>query len=174
MTIDLSTLKSVQPYAFPHLPGNAKTIDEVEAMEPIKIDQVVIGSCTNGHISDMRKAAEILKGHTGCDTDVRCYGCSCYTGSISKNVIKEGLVDDLYRVQSCAFKYTKLRSDVWAVIWVLWLRVRNVYLPQTVTLSGRMGDVESLKSIWHPRKWLQLSAIAGYIANPEKVGDKIR
>ena len=36
----------------------------VEAMEPIKIDQVVIGSCTNGRISDMRKAAAILKGHT--------------------------------------------------------------------------------------------------------------
>ena len=50
--------------AFPHLPGNAKTIDEIEAMEPIKIDQVVIGSCTNGRMEDMRKAAAILKGHT--------------------------------------------------------------------------------------------------------------
>ena len=44
-------LSEVRPtVAFPHLPGNAKTIDEIEAMEPIKIDQVVIGSCTNGQI----------------------------------------------------------------------------------------------------------------------------
>ena len=57
-------LAEVRPtVAFPHLPGNAKTIDEIEAMEPIKIDQVVIGSCTNGRMEDMRKAAAILKGH---------------------------------------------------------------------------------------------------------------
>lgn len=55
-TIDLSTLKPT--VAFPHLPENTKTIDEVGE---IKIDQVVIGSCTNGRISDMRIAAEIMK-----------------------------------------------------------------------------------------------------------------
>ena len=62
VTIDLSEVRPT--VAFPHLPGNAKTIDEIEAMEPIKIDQVVIGSCTNGRMEDMRKAAAILKGHT--------------------------------------------------------------------------------------------------------------
>lgn len=56
-TIDLSKLKPT--VAFPHLPENTKTIDEVGE---IKIDQVVIGSCTNGRISDMRIAAEIMKG----------------------------------------------------------------------------------------------------------------
>ena len=55
--IDLSQLKPT--VAFPHLPENTKTIDEVG---DIKIDQVVIGSCTNGHITDLRIAAEILKG----------------------------------------------------------------------------------------------------------------
>ena len=55
--IDLSTLKST--VSFPHLPSNTKTIDKVG---DIKIDQVVIGSCTNGHISDLRAAAEVLKG----------------------------------------------------------------------------------------------------------------
>ncbi|MBO5373646.1 MAG: 3-isopropylmalate dehydratase large subunit [Lachnospiraceae bacterium] len=55
--IDLSTLKPT--IAFPHLPENTKTIDEVE---DIKIDQVVIGSCTNGRLEDLRIAAEILKG----------------------------------------------------------------------------------------------------------------
>ena len=56
-TIDLSTLKNV--VSFPHLPENTKTIDEVG---DIKIDQVVIGSCTNGRISDLEAAAKILKG----------------------------------------------------------------------------------------------------------------
>ncbi len=59
-TIDLSTLKST--VSFPHLPENTHTIDEIEAMDEIKIDQVVIGSCTNGRIDDMRQAAQILKG----------------------------------------------------------------------------------------------------------------
>lgn len=56
-TIDLSTLKPT--VAFPHLPENTKTVDEVG---DIKIDQVVIGSCTNGHITDLRIAAQIMKG----------------------------------------------------------------------------------------------------------------
>lgn len=56
-TIDLSQLKPT--VAFPHLPENTKTIDEVG---DIPIDQVVIGSCTNGHISDLRIAADIMKG----------------------------------------------------------------------------------------------------------------
>lgn len=57
--VDLSTLKST--VAFPHLPENTKTIDEIS--EKIKIDQVVIGSCTNGRIDDLRSAAKVLKGN---------------------------------------------------------------------------------------------------------------
>ena len=56
-TIDLSTLKPT--VAFPHLPENTHTIDEVG---DIDIDQVVIGSCTNGRLEDLQTAAEILKG----------------------------------------------------------------------------------------------------------------
>ena len=58
--IDLSTLKPT--VAFPHLPENTKTVDEIG--EEIKIDQVVIGSCTNGRLDDLKVAAEILKGKT--------------------------------------------------------------------------------------------------------------
>lgn len=57
ITVDLSTLKST--VAFPHLPENTRTFDDIPQ---IKIDQVVIGSCTNGRIEDMRMAASILKG----------------------------------------------------------------------------------------------------------------
>ena len=56
-TIDLASLRPT--IAFPHLPENTKTIDEIT--EPIKIDQVVIGSCTNGRLDDLRIAAEIMK-----------------------------------------------------------------------------------------------------------------
>lgn len=56
-TIDLSTLKST--VSFPHLPENTKTIDEVG---DVKIDQVVIGSCTNGRFEDLAMADKILKG----------------------------------------------------------------------------------------------------------------
>lgn len=57
-TIDLAALRAT--IAFPHLPENTKTIDEIK--EEIKIDQVVIGSCTNGRLDDLRIAAEVLNG----------------------------------------------------------------------------------------------------------------
>ena len=66
-TIDLSTLRPT--IAFPHLPENTKTIDEIK--EPVAIDQVVIGSCTNGRLEDMRIAAEVLKGRKVKD-GIRC------------------------------------------------------------------------------------------------------
>lgn len=60
ITIDLSKLRPT--VAFPHLPENTKTVDEIT--EDIAIDQVVIGSCTNGREEDLRIAAEILAGKT--------------------------------------------------------------------------------------------------------------
>ena len=64
--IDLSKLTPV--VAFPHLPGNTHPVSEIGE---IKIDQVVIGSCTNGRLEDLQQAAEILAGHT-VHPDVRC------------------------------------------------------------------------------------------------------
>ena len=64
--IDLSRLTPV--VAFPHLPGNTHPVSEIGE---IKIDQVVIGSCTNGRLEDLQQAAEILAGHT-VHPDVRC------------------------------------------------------------------------------------------------------
>ena len=60
-TIDLSALRPT--IAFPHLPENTKTIDEIQ--ESVAIDQVVIGSCTNGRLDDLRIAAEVLEGRHG-------------------------------------------------------------------------------------------------------------
>ena len=61
-TIDLSTL--MPTVSFPHLPDNTRTIDEVG---DVKIDQVVIGSCTNGRMDDLRVAAKILEGRKVAD-----------------------------------------------------------------------------------------------------------
>ena len=61
-TIEIE-LDSVRPtVAFPHLPENTYTADEIRSMDDIPIDQVVIGSCTNGRIEDLRAAAAVLKG----------------------------------------------------------------------------------------------------------------
>jgi len=84
--IDLSQIKST--VSFPHLPENAKTFDEFGEIE---IHQVVIGSCTNGRLSDLRKAANILKGHK-ISNKVRCIVLPA-TQQIWKDAMHEGLFD---------------------------------------------------------------------------------
>ena len=87
VTIDLSTLTPV--VAFPHLPGNTKSVKEIA--EPIEIDQVVIGSCTNGRLEDLQIAAKVMKGHKVHDR-VRCI---VIPGSqaIYQQAMHEGLFD---------------------------------------------------------------------------------
>ena len=86
-TIDLSTLKST--VAFPHLPENTRTIDEIT--EDVVIDQSVIGSCTNGRIEDLRCAAEILKGRK-VKKGVRCIVIPA-TQQIYLQAMREGLLE---------------------------------------------------------------------------------
>ena len=163
--IDLSEVRPT--VAFPHLPGNAKTIDEVEAVEPIKIDQVVIGSCTNGRISDMRKAAAILKGHT-VHPDVRVMVVPA-TQEVYKECIKEGLVD-IFIDAGCAFNTPSCGPCMGGHMGVMAPGEKCVSTTNR-NFVGRMGDVESLIYLASPEV-AAASAIAGYIANPEKVGDK--
>ena len=163
--IDLSEVRPT--VAFPHLPGNAKTIDEVEAMEPIKIDQIVIGSCTNGRISDMRKAAAILKGHT-VHPDVRVMVVPA-TQEVYKECIKEGLVD-IFIDAGCAFNTPSCGPCMGGHMGVMAPGEKCVSTTNR-NFVGRMGDVESLIYLASPEV-AAASAIAGYIANPEKVGDK--
>ena len=84
--IDLSKLAPT--VACPHLPENTKTVDE---LADVKIDQVVIGSCTNGRIEDMRTAAEIIKGNKIAD-GVRCIVIPA-TQSVYLQCIKEGIAE---------------------------------------------------------------------------------
>lgn len=84
--IDLSTIKST--VAFPHLPENTKTIDEVGE---VIIDQVVIGSCTNGRLEDLQVAAEILKDKKVAK-NVRCIVIPA-TQKIYLEAMKTGLLE---------------------------------------------------------------------------------
>ena len=85
ITIDLNTLEPT--VAFPHLPENTKTVKEAGE---VVIDQVVIGSCTNGRIEDMRVAASILKGRK-VKKGIRCIVIPA-TQAIYLQAIEEGLV----------------------------------------------------------------------------------
>lgn len=84
--IDLDTLKST--VSMPHLPSNTRLVNEVVGLP---IDQVVIGSCTNGRIKDMREAAEIIKGRKVAD-GIRCIVIPA-TQEIYMQCIKEGLAE---------------------------------------------------------------------------------
>ena len=161
-------LSEVRPtVAFPHLPGNAKTIDEIEAMEPIKIDQVVIGSCTNGRMEDMRKAAAILKGHK-VHEDVRVMVIPA-TQKIYKQCIKEGLLD-IFVDAGCAVNTPSCGPCMGGHMGVMAAGEKGVSTTNR-NFVGRMGHVDSLIYLASPEV-AAASAIAGCIANPEKVGDR--
>ena len=159
-------LAEVRPtVAFPHLPGNAKTIDEIEAMEPIKIDQVVIGSCTNGRMEDMRKAAAILKGHK-VHEDVRVMVIPA-TQKIYKQCIHEGLMD-IFVDAGCAVNTPSCGPCMGGHMGVM-AKGEKCVSTTNRNFVGRMGDTEALIYLASPQV-AAASAIAGYIANPEKVG----
>jgi len=157
-------LSEVRPtVAFPHLPGNAKTVDEIENMEPIKIDQVVIGSCTNGRIEDMRKAAKILKGRM-VHPDVRAMIIPA-TQKIYLECIKEGLVE-IFIESGCSFNTPSCGPCMGGHMGVLAAGEKCVSTTNR-NFVGRMGHTESLIYLASP-ELTAASAIAGYIANPEK------
>lgn len=163
--IDLSKVRPT--VAFPHLPGNAKTIDEIEAMEPVRIDQIVIGSCTNGRMEDMRRAAAVLKGHK-VHPDVRAMIIPA-TQKIYKQCISEGLVD-IFIDAGCAFNTPSCGPCMGGHMGVLAAGEKCVSTTNR-NFVGRMGHVDSLIYLASPEV-AAASAIAGHIANPEKAGDR--
>ncbi len=165
INIDLATIEPT--IAFPHLPGNAKTISEVEAMDPIKIDQVVIGSCTNGRIEDMRKAAAILKGQKVAN-HVRVMIIPA-TQKIFMECIKEGLAE-IFVESGCTFNTPSCGPCMGGHMGVLAANEKCVSTTNR-NFVGRMGHVDSLIYLASPQ-CAAASAIAGYIANPMKVGNK--
>lgn len=163
--IDLSKVRPT--VAFPHLPGNGHTIDEIEEMDKIYIDQVVIGSCTNGRMSDLRKAAAILKGKT-VHPEVRVMVIPA-TQKIFLQCIKEGLAE-IFVEAGCAFNTPSCGACMGGHMGVM-CKGEKCVSTSNRNFVGRMGDTESLIYLASPQV-AAASALAGYIANPEKVGEK--
>ena len=161
--VDLSAIRPT--VAFPHLPGNAKTVDEIEAMDKIYIDQVVIGSCTNGRMEDLRKAAAILKGKKVAD-NVRVMVVPA-TQKIYLQCILEGILETFVEA-GCAVNTPSCGPCMGGHMGVL-AKGEKCVSTTNRNFVGRMGDVESLIYLASPET-PAASAIAGYIANPEKFG----
>lgn len=156
--IDLSTVK--QTVAFPHLPENTKTIDEIK--DDVVIDQVVIGSCTNGRISDMRIAAEILKGkHVA--KNVRCIVIPG-TQKIYLECIKEGLAE-IFVEAGCVFSTPTCGPCLGGHMGILAAGERAVSTTNR-NFVGRMGHVDSEVYLASPAV-AAASAVAGKIAGIE-------
>lgn len=161
--VDLSAIRPT--VAFPHLPGNAKTVDEIEAMDKIYIDQVVIGSCTNGRMEDLRKAAAILKGKKVAD-NVRVMVIPA-TQKIYLQCILEDILETFVEA-GCAVNTPSCGPCMGGHMGVL-AKGEKCVSTTNRNFVGRMGDVESLIYLASPET-AAASAIAGYIANPEKFG----
>ena len=162
VTIDLSEVRPT--VAFPHLPGNAKTIDEVEAMEPIKIDQVVIGSCTNGRISDLRHAAEILKGkHVKKGIRVIVFPA---TQAIYLEALKDGTLSTLVEA-GCVISAPTCGPCLGGHMGILAEGERCVSTTNR-NFIGRMGHVDSEVYLASPEV-AAASAVTGKITAPEEV-----
>ena len=161
--VDLSAIRPT--VAFPHLPGNAKTVDEIEALDKIYIDQVVIGSCTNGRMEDLRKAAAILKGKKVAD-NVRVMVVPA-TQKIYLQCILEGILETFVEA-GCAVNTPSCGPCMGGHMGVL-AKGEKCVSTTNRNFVGRMGDVESLIYLASPET-AAASAIAGYIANPEKFG----
>ena len=159
-TIDLSTLRPT--VAFPHLPENTKTIDEVG---DIKIDQVVIGSCTNGRISDMRIAADIIKGRQVAQ-GVRVIVIPG-TQEVYLQCIEEGLMTIF--VKAGAVVSTPTCGPCLGGHMGVMAAGEKAVSTTNRNFVGRMGHVDSEVYLASPAV-AAASAITGKISSPEELG----
>ncbi len=157
--IDLSTLRPT--VAFPHLPENTRTIDEVG---DITIDQVVIGSCTNGRISDLRVARDILKGKK-VNKNVRCIVIPG-TQKIYLQALKEGIIEDF--IEAGAVVSTPTCGPCLGGHMGILAKGERAVSTTNRNFVGRMGHVESEVYLASPAV-AAASAISGKITNPELV-----
>ncbi len=157
--IDLSSLRST--VAFPHLPDNTKTIDEAEGIE---IDQVVIGSCTNGRIEDLRIAADILRGKR-VNKRVRVIVFPG-TQKIYLKALEEGLIKDIVEA-GAVFSTPTCGPCLGGHMGVLAKGERAISTTNR-NFVGRMGHTESEVYLASPAV-AAASALTGKITNPENI-----
>lgn len=154
--LDLSEIKPT--VAFPHLPENTKTIDEIS--EKVVINQAVIGSCTNGRISDMRAAADILKGKR-IAKGVRCIVIPA-TQQIYLRCIKEGLAE-IFINAGCVFSTPTCGPCLGGHMGILAENERAISTTNR-NFVGRMGHVTSEVYLASPAV-AAACAVKGYIGN---------
>ncbi|MEA5030657.1 MAG: 3-isopropylmalate dehydratase large subunit [Sphaerochaeta sp.] len=157
--IDLSKLRPT--VSFPHLPDNTRTIDEVGE---VKIDQVVIGSCTNGRISDLRVAAKILDGKK-VDPRVRTIVFPA-TQEIYLQAMDEGLLRIF--VKAGAVVSTPTCGPCLGGHMGILAEGERAVATTNRNFVGRMGHVESEVYLASPAV-AAASALTGYISNPETI-----
>ncbi|MCC8023310.1 MAG: 3-isopropylmalate dehydratase large subunit [Clostridiales bacterium] len=157
--IDLCALRPT--VSFPHLPENTKTIDECEK---IAIDQVMIGSCTNGRIEDMRVAAEILDGRKVAP-HVRTIIIPA-TQQVYLDSVREGLVEIF--IEAGAVVSTPTCGPCLGGHMGILAKGERVVSTSNRNFVGRMGHPESEVYLASPAV-AAASAIAGYIADPAKI-----
>jgi 3-isopropylmalate/(R)-2-methylmalate dehydratase large subunit len=159
-TIDLSTLKST--VAFPHLPENTHTFDEID---DVKIDQVVIGSCTNGRIDDLRCAAEVLKGRHVAE-GIRCIIIPA-TQKIYLQAMEEGLIKTF--IEAGAIVSTPTCGPcLGGYMGVLASKERCVSTTNR-NFVGRMGAIDSEIYLASPAV-AAASAVTGKLSQPSEIG----
>ena len=157
--IDLGEIKST--VAFPHLPENTRTIDEVGE---VKIDQVVIGSCTNGHYKDLAEAAEIIKGKKVAK-NVRAIIIPA-TQDIYLKAMENGLLK-IFIEAGCVVSTPTCGPCLGGYMGILAAGERAVATTNR-NFVGRMGDVKSEVYLASPAV-AAASAIAGKIAGPDEI-----
>lgn len=160
-TIDLSALEPM--VAFPHLPENTKGISQIR--EGVRIDQSVIGSCTNGRIEDLRCAASVLKGRK-VKKGVRCIIIPA-TQAIYLQAVEEGLVKTF--VEAGAVVSTPTCGPCLGGHMGILAEGERCISTTNRNFVGRMGHVESEVYLAGPAV-AAASAVTGEISAPAEIG----
>jgi 3-isopropylmalate/(R)-2-methylmalate dehydratase large subunit len=162
ITVDLSALRLT--VSFPHLPDNTRTVDEIG---DIKIDQAIIGSCTNGRIDDMRVAARILQGRKVAP-GVRAIVIPA-TQAVYLQAMREGLLE-IFISAGAAVSTPTCGPCLGGYMGILAPGERTVATTNR-NFVGRMGHVTSEVYLCSPAV-AAASAVAGVIAGPESLAQE--
>ncbi|MBQ8173260.1 MAG: 3-isopropylmalate dehydratase large subunit, partial [Mailhella sp.] len=159
VTMDVTDMENV--VACPHLPENTRPVSE---LKDITVDQVVIGSCTNGRISDMRDAAEVLKGRTVAK-GVRCIVIPA-TPAVWRQAMDEGLFE-IFSDAGCVISTPTCGPCLGGYMGVLGDGERCISTSNR-NFRGRMGSLESELYLSSPYV-AAASAVTGVITGPDKL-----
>lgn len=159
-TIDLSKLEPT--ISFPHLPDNTRTIG---TFDEIKVDQAVIGSCTNGRLDDMRIAAAVLKGKKVAK-NVRCIVIPA-TQEIYLQSMREGLLEIF--IEAGAIVSTPTCGPCLGGHMGILAKGERCISTTNRNFVGRMGHVESEVYLASPAV-AAASAVTGHISAPAELG----